>query len=184
MSLDTNSKSINDKNQQKLHGWPIACSLPHTRTTANGVAAMAMALHEAFIVCLFLSFVHGLPKIYCHPARWIRLALSHSLTSAHTHTHTQRYIRTLACAANFRKLTKLFSLLGFAGWIPMLIYEDCKLVRCFRTVHHPLPAAGPLYMCAIYTHIVRASICVCVCLDISFRLPLFLPVVLFAARQH
>lgn len=29
----------------------------------------------------------------------------------------------------------------------------------------PLPA-----MCAIYTHIVRASDCVCVCLDISFRL--------------
>lgn len=158
----------------------------HTRSTANGVAAMAMALHEAFIVCLFLSFVHGLPKIYCHPARWIRLALSHSLTDAHTHTHTQRYSRTLACAANFRKLTKLFSLLGFAGWIPMLIYEHCKLVRCFRTVH-PLPQPA---MCAIYTHIVRASICVCVCvcLDISFRLPLSfspsLPLVLFAARQH
>lgn len=32
LSLDTNSKSINDKNQQKLHGWPIACSLPHTHT--------------------------------------------------------------------------------------------------------------------------------------------------------
>lgn len=58
----------------------------HTRSTANGVAAMAMALHEAFIVCLFLSFVHGLPKIYCHPARWIRLALSHSLTDTHTDT--------------------------------------------------------------------------------------------------
>lgn len=63
----------------------------HTRSTANGVAAMAMALHEAFIVCLFLSFVHGLPKIYCHPARWIRLALSHSLTD--THTEIQSHTR-------------------------------------------------------------------------------------------
>lgn len=190
MSLDTNSKSINDKNQQKLHGWPIACSLPHThthtRSTANGVAAMAMALHEAFIVCLFLSFVHGLPKIYCHPARWIRLALSHSLTD--THTHTQRYSRTLACAANFRKLTKLFSLLGFAGWIPMLIYEHCKLVRCFRTVHHPPTPTRDVCYIHTYSPSKYLCVCVCVCLDISFRLPLSfspsLPLVLFAARQH
>lgn len=36
----------------------------------------------------------------------------------------------------------------------------------------PLPLPP---MCAIYTHIVRASDCVCVCLDISFRLPLLSP---------
>lgn len=109
-----------------------------------------------------------------------------SLSLTHTHTRTQRYSRTLACAANFRKLTKLFSLLGFAGWIPMLIYEDCKLVRCFRTVHPPTPTP---YVCYIHTHSPSKwlCVCVCVCLDISFRLPLLslsLPLVLFAARQH
>lgn len=140
-----------------MDGLSLARSHTHTRSTANGVAAMAMALHEAFIVCLFLSFVHGLPKIYCHPARWIRLALSHSLTD--THTHTPRYSRTLACAANFRKLTKLFSLLGFAGWIPMLIYEHCKLVRCFRTVHPPTPTP-----CVCYIHTYSPSKWLCVCL--------------------
>lgn len=88
------------------------------------------------------------------------LSLTHSL--AHTHTHTQRYSRTLACAANFRKLTKLFSLLGFAGWIPMLIYEDCKLVRCFRTVHHPPTRCWPtLYVCYIHTYSTSKYLCVC-----------------------
>lgn len=100
----------------------------------------AMALHEAFIVCLFLSFVHGLPKMYCCPARRIRLFPTYSLKQIHarkqtrTHTHVDTHTNThthrdaVACAANFRKLTKLFSLLGFAGWIPMLIYEHCKLL--------------------------------------------------------
>lgn len=82
------------------------------------------------------------------------LSLTHSLT----HTHTPRYSRTLACAANFRKLTKLFSLLGFAGWIPMLIYEDCKLVRCFRTVHPPTPTHD---VCYIHTHSPSKYLCVC-----------------------
>jgi len=68
LSLDTNSKSINDKNQQKLHGW-VYRLLAHTHCQSgkcemgNGKWEMAaMSLHEAFIVCLFLSFVHGLPK--------------------------------------------------------------------------------------------------------------------------
>lgn len=107
-----------------------------------------------------------------------------SLSLSLTHWHTHRYSRTLACAANFRKLTKLFSLLGFAGWIPMLIYEHCKLVRCFRTVHPPTPTRD---VCYIHTHSPSKYLCVCVCL-FGYLIPRSfsrsLPLVLFAARQH
>lgn len=126
LSLDTNSKSINDKNQQKLHGRSISLSLALDGAACGPLActltqmmASAMSLHEAFIVCLFLSFVHGLHRkhpaqdhaieterglVYGRPAHRIRFVLSLPLADVYAAT---------GCAANFRKLTKLFSLLGF-----------------------------------------------------------------------